>query len=322
MTTLTFHLGRALGRRWGAGRRDRRHRARPPRQLDPWRALARERGVMIRAVAAFDPETGQLDEDDLRAAINARTRLVAIGAASNALGTINDVRRGRGLAHAAGALVVRRRRPLRPARARRRRGRSAATSSPARAYKFYGPHVGVLCGTPRPARRARRAASSSPRPTTAPGAAGDGHAESRGHRRRGGGGRLPGVARRRRRTGAPRLQAAFDALHARGQALVERLWSGLREIDGVTVYGPPPGRPERPTVSFSVGGVPSAEVARRAGRAGPSSSRTATSTPRPSSHGSATPRTASCAPDAPATRRGRGRRLLEGVRALAVAPPS
>src|SRR6266536_2092008 len=56
----------------------------------PWRALAKERGVTIRTVRML-PETGQLDWDDLAGSINRNTKLLAIGAASNALGTINDV---------------------------------------------------------------------------------------------------------------------------------------------------------------------------------------------------------------------------------------
>src|SRR6516165_267119 len=90
MTTLTFHLARALGRRWGPSDEvvvtELDHHA----NVDPWRALERERGVTVR-VAKLVPETGQLDREDLRRQIGERTRLVAVGAASNALGTVNDV---------------------------------------------------------------------------------------------------------------------------------------------------------------------------------------------------------------------------------------
>jgi selenocysteine lyase/cysteine desulfurase len=58
----------------------------------------------------------------------------------------------------------------------------------------------------------------------------------------------PGAARRER------LARTFSALHRRGQALLERLWTGLGGIAGVTLYGPPPGRPRTPTVGFTVGG--------------------------------------------------------------------
>ena len=59
-----------------------------------------------------------------------------------------------------------------------------------------------------------------------------------------------------------RLEAAFAGLHARGQELVERLWSGLRQIEGVNVYGPPPSAPRTPTVSFALRGHSSEAVAR------------------------------------------------------------
>src|SRR5215470_4845099 len=97
MTTLTYHLSRALGRGWGPGDEivvtELDHHA----NVDPWKALAVERGVTIRTVR-MRPETGDLDASDLENAISKRTRLVAIGGASNALGTINDVRRICGLA--------------------------------------------------------------------------------------------------------------------------------------------------------------------------------------------------------------------------------
>ena len=121
MTTLTFHLARALGRGWAPGDEivvtELDHHA----NVAPWRALARERGVTIR-VARMIPETGELDLDDLERQIGPRTRLVAIGAASNALGTINDVAPGRRAGARGRRAGVRRRGPLRAARAGRRRG--------------------------------------------------------------------------------------------------------------------------------------------------------------------------------------------------------
>src|SRR5262245_18920758 len=104
MTTLTFHLSRALGRSWGPGDEivvtELDHHA----NVDTWRALEKDRGVTLRLVR-LRPETGQLDLDDLAAAITSKTKLLAIGAASNALGTVNDVRAAADRAHAAGALV-------------------------------------------------------------------------------------------------------------------------------------------------------------------------------------------------------------------------
>jgi selenocysteine lyase/cysteine desulfurase len=59
-----------------------------------------------------------------------------------------------------------------------------------------------------------------------------------------------------------RLVRAMSALHARGDALFVKLWEGLSAIDGVRCYGPRPGRPRTPTVSFTVAGVSSAEAAK------------------------------------------------------------
>src|SRR5215216_5237389 len=104
MTTLTFHLSRALSLFYGAGDEivvtELDHHA----NIDPWRRLAVERGVTIRTVR-MDTATGQLNRDDLERYICPKTKLVAIGAASNALGTINDLGTAIDLAHAAGALV-------------------------------------------------------------------------------------------------------------------------------------------------------------------------------------------------------------------------
>src|SRR3979411_178629 len=104
MTTLTFHLGRALRREWQAGdvvvvtERDRRANA------DTGRALAKERGIEVRTIR-MRREDGCLDEEDVARKLTRGTRLLAVGAASNALGTINDVAQLVKQAHAVGALV-------------------------------------------------------------------------------------------------------------------------------------------------------------------------------------------------------------------------
>src|SRR6266545_4737563 len=104
MTTLTFHLARALGRAWGPGDvvvvTELDHHA----NSDTWRALAVERGIEIRTVR-MRREDGRLDEDDLARKLTPGTALLAVGAASNALGTMNDVPRLVERAHAVGALV-------------------------------------------------------------------------------------------------------------------------------------------------------------------------------------------------------------------------
>jgi cysteine desulfurase family protein (TIGR01976 family) len=260
MTTLTFHLARALGRGFQAGDEivvtELDHHA----NIDPWRALVRDRGITVR-MARLDPDSGQLDMEDLARAIGPRTKLLAIGAASNALGTINDLPRAIAMAHAAGALAFVDAVHFAPhvlPDVRKLDCDFLACS----AYKFYGPHVGVLYGR-------RRLLESldvprvEPAPSKAPenletgtlnhegivgAAAAVDFLASLGH--------APGSSRR------AALERAFAGLHARGQALFERLWKGLRAIPGVTVYGPPPEAARTPTVSFAVAGRTSDEMAR------------------------------------------------------------
>ena len=110
----------------------------------PWRALERERGIGVRLVH-FDPVSGELDMEEMARSINSHTKLVAIGAASNALGTINDIPRITGMAHAAGALafvdaVHYAAHGLMDVRA------WDCDLAVCSAYKLYGPHIGVLYG--------------------------------------------------------------------------------------------------------------------------------------------------------------------------------
>src|SRR3712207_3770124 len=90
MTSLTFAISRALARTWNAGSEivvtELDHRA----NVDPWLLAAAERGAKVRWIEV-NPETLTLDPDDIERAINDKTRLVAVGLASNAVGTINDV---------------------------------------------------------------------------------------------------------------------------------------------------------------------------------------------------------------------------------------
>jgi cysteine desulfurase family protein (TIGR01976 family) len=258
MTTLTFHLGRALGRRWVGGGAivvtELDHHA----NVDTWRQLARERGLEVRAVR-FRAETGQLDMEELAAALGPQTRLLAIGAASNALGTINDVRRAADLAHAAGALVFVDAVHYAP-HALVDATALGADFLACSAYKFYGPHVGVLWG-----RQALLEALDLPKLAPAPEEAPE-RLETGTQNHEGIVGAAAavdflaslGAAHTRR----ARLQAAFATLHARGQQLVERLWSGLGAIPGVAVYGPPPGESRTPTVAFTVSGFESEAAAR------------------------------------------------------------
>jgi cysteine desulfurase family protein (TIGR01976 family) len=258
MTTLTFHLSRALGRSWGKGDEivvtELDHHA----NVDPWRALERERELTVRSVP-MEPATGTLDLDALSRAVGPRTRLLAIGAASNALGTINDIPAAVELAHRHGALAFVDAVHYTP-HAVVDVGALGCDFLACSAYKFYGPHVGVLF-----ARKALLEKLDVPKLQPASDAAPERiETGTLNHEGIVGAGAavdfLAGLA-----TGATGRRAALvavaTALHERGQHLVERLWNGLSAIDGVTLYGPPPSAPRTPTVGFVVKGRTSDEIA-------------------------------------------------------------
>ena len=264
MTTLTFHLSRALGAAWGPGDEivvtDLDHHA----NIDPWRRLERERGVTVRRVGA-NLERGQLDWESVKGSIGPRTKLLAIGAASNALGTISDVKRAGRLAHDAGALVFVDAVHFAPHALVDVRALDCdfLACSP---YKFYGPHTGVLFGKKRSI-EALDVPRLAPAHDNAPDRVETGTLNHEG---------MVGAAAAvdffaslsSGATRRKRLETAFAGLHARGQELVERLWSGLSALKGVTMYGPPPDQPRTPTVSFTMRGRTSKEVAQHlAGRA-------------------------------------------------------
>ena len=258
MTTLTFHLGRALGRRWGPGDEiivtELDHHA----NVAPWQALSRERGVTLRTVP-LDPARGELVWSELEAAFTPRTRLLAIGAASNALGAITDVEAAVRLAKAGGALSFvdavhyAAHGPVDV----RRIGADFLACSP---YKFYGPHLGVLY-----ARKDLLENLDVPKLEPAPDSAPERiETGTLSHEAIVGAGAAVNFIASLGEGGTrrERLLDAAQRLHLEGSTLFKRLWNGLRRIKGVRLYGPPPTRPRTPTVAFSVEGVPAEAVAR------------------------------------------------------------
>ncbi len=259
MTTLTFHLARALAREWLPGDEvivtELDHHA----NVDPWRALEKDRGIVVKA-APLVPGAARLDVEALGRLLGKRTRLVAVGAASNAVGTVNDVARVATMAHANGSRVFVDAVHYAPHALvdLAALGADFLACSP---YKFYGPHAGVLWG-----RRALLEALDVPKLAPAPEKAPDRmETGTQNHEGIVGCGAavdflasLAGEAGDRR----TRLARAFAALHERGEALFARMWAGLAVIPGVVLYGPPPGQPRTPTVGFSVEGRASEDVAR------------------------------------------------------------
>jgi len=145
-TALTYDLSRALAKGWSAGDEVVVCRLDHDSDVRPWLQAAAAVGATVRWIE-FDPATGELDDASVGAAITDRTRLVALTAASNLLGTIPDVRAVADRAHAVGALVWVdavhfAAHELVDATAM---GADLVACSP---YKFYGPHCGVLGAAP------------------------------------------------------------------------------------------------------------------------------------------------------------------------------
>ena len=144
MTTLTLHLSRSIGRTLRPGDEVVVTRLDHDANVSPWVLAARDAGATVRQVD-IHPEDCTLDTDDLRRQLGPRTRLLAVGCASNAVGTVNDVRAIARWAHAVGARVFLdavHYAPHGPIDVQDWDCDFLACS----AYKFFGPHVGVLWG--------------------------------------------------------------------------------------------------------------------------------------------------------------------------------
>jgi cysteine desulfurase family protein (TIGR01976 family) len=144
MTTLTLHLSRAIGKTLRPGDELLLSRMDHDANVTPWVLAARDANALVRYVD-LHPEDCTLDLDDFKRQLTERTRLVAVCCASNAVGTINDVRMVTRLAHQAGALVFLdavHYAPHGPIDVQDWDCDFLACS----AYKFFGPHVGALWG--------------------------------------------------------------------------------------------------------------------------------------------------------------------------------
>jgi cysteine desulfurase family protein (TIGR01976 family) len=144
MTSLTFALSRALSRRWKDSDEVLVTRLDHDANVSPWVLAARDAGAKVR-YAGIRAEDCTLDMEQLRHSINERTRLVAIGCASNATGTINPVRQIADWAHQVGAVVFVDAVHYAPHSLLdvRELGCDFLACS---AYKFFGPHLGILWG--------------------------------------------------------------------------------------------------------------------------------------------------------------------------------
>ena len=296
MTTITFHLSRSIGRHIaaspGAGDEIVLSRMEHDANVYPWVLMARDHGLTVRWLP-FDVQTFEFDLDELDRLLNSRTRLVCVGAASNLTGTLNNVAEICRRARAAGAWTY----------------IDAVQSAPhvatdvqaigcdflvCSAYKFFGPHQGILWGRGEILERLepyklRPGPDSLPwsfAPGTASheGMAGTAAAvdylawigetmagrpiasaaqapASTGDRASGRNDTTAGAGVRREH-----LDAAFDLLFDYEQMLSMQLTAGLTSLPGVRVHGitSPEDLSRRvPTVAFTVDGLSPATLAQQ-----------------------------------------------------------
>lgn len=255
MTSLTFSLSKAIGRHLDKGDEILITQLDHEANRGPWLNLE-ELGIVVKEVQL--KEDGTLDYDDLGSKINSRTRLVAIGLASNALGTVNQIKKVRYLANEVGAwLLV-----------------DAVHFIPhfpidvvnldldfmlCSAYKFYGPHVGILYSKEGlldqlPTDRLRTQHPDAPYKIETGTL---NHAAIAG---------VKGAIDYISTFGSGKdmrgkLISGMDVIGLYEHELAKQLYYGLKEIGGITIYGPSiEETPRAPTISFTVEGKTPPEV--------------------------------------------------------------
>ncbi len=263
MTTLTFSLSRALARDWEKGDEVVITALDHEANRGPWLRLE-EDGVVVREIA-LGPD-GRLDAGDFERLINERTRLVAMGLASNALGTVNDVALARRLSAEVGACLV----------------LDAVHYAPhfaidveelgvdfllCSAYKFYGPHVGVLYSKP----GLLDAIDTDRLRTQDPSAPYRIETGTLNHAA------IAGVAAAIEYIASfgdgddlrDRLIDAFARIGDRERGVARRLWDRFGEMPRVTRWGPDFSDPYRaPTVAITIEGLRPEQAAARLGEQG------------------------------------------------------
>ncbi|MFD2371622.1 cysteine desulfurase-like protein [Brevibacillus sp. GCM10020057] len=250
MTTLTFAIARALGRSWKEGDEivvtELDHRA----NVDPWLAIAADRGMTVRWLPV-DPDTLTLQHEQLDELLTPRTRLVAVGLASNAVGTVNDIAAISQKAHALDIPVA----------------VDAVHAAPhfaidwdalgadlllCSAYKFFGPHVGIAVIRQQlfeqlvPYKLA-------PAPAYIPD-----KLETGTQNHEGIAGIRPAIefiaSLGRGETLREQIRSGYEAIEAYENALAEQIRTALAKIDAVTLYQAGPDVPKTPTIAFRVDG--------------------------------------------------------------------
>lgn len=276
MTTLTFNVSRAIGRTLDDGDEIIVTRLDHDADIAPWLAL-QEQGVIIRWVDV-DPEDCTLNLTDLEKQLRTHTRLVAVGGASNAVGTLNDLKQIIPLAHMAGARVfvdAVHLAPHAPIDVQLLDCDLLACS----VYKFYGPHLGVLYGKydlldELPAYKVRPSGSRPPDKFETGTANHEGIA--------GASAAIDYLAALGSKYGAPfvpqagayagrrqLLKTAMLAIKGYENDLFRHLLKGLEEIKGIRIYGITDAaqlEQRTPTVAFTLPDLSPREIAERLGK--------------------------------------------------------
>ena len=279
MTTLTFAMSRAIGRTLQPGDEIVVTALDHDANVAPWLALAEDRGCVVQ-MADVNLDTCTLDMDDLRAKITPRTKVVAVGYASNAVGTINDVATVIGWAKEVGALTwidALQFAPHGPIDVQALGCDFLACSS----YKFFGPHLGIVYGR-LPLLEGLRAYKVRQAEDEPPGKWETGtqnheclagllgtlrYLEALGHAADDGAtSQFPGMTGRARA-----LHVAMAAIQAYERTLAARLLAGLAELPGVHIYGLTSEADlarRVPTVAINVDGQTPRELAEALGERG------------------------------------------------------
>lgn len=255
MTSLTFALSRALAASWGPGDAIVLTSLDHDANFTPWERAAREANVEVR-VADFDSATGMLDPSAVVELLDERVRLVAVCLASNALGTVVDVAAIANAAHEVGALVHIDAVHAGP-HLRIEAEVLGADFLVASAYKFFGPHTGILYG-----RNEQMASLDAykvrPAPSDPPGKweTGTQSFES-----------LAGVTAAveyLESVGEDSIETAYAAISRYESSLGQRFLDGIADMSHVLLHGVPEmGRDRVATFAVAVDGVHPDAVARR-----------------------------------------------------------
>lgn len=265
MTTLTLHFSRCLGKQFNAGDEIVLSRMEHDANVAPWLLLADDLGLVVRWMD-FDPETYEFPVDALSKVLSSKTKLLAMGMASNCTGTVHDVAAFTREAKAVGAIVYLDAVQYAPHYSIdvQALGADVVVSS---AYKWFGPHMGILWGRRELLQqtfgyKVRAVGEDLPHKFETGTLSHEGMAGCLGaieYLEQFGKGD----------TRAAKLKSAWDVMVAYEHKITTQLISGLRGVQGLTVRGVTSSNAMHrrvPTVSFTVDGVHPEKLAKHFAR--------------------------------------------------------